>query len=226
VSESDSFLHEVTEEVRRDKLVRMLRKNAVWIGVVLVVIIGGAAGWEWRKASLQAAAEARGAEIWDALQSDNPAERRAAIADIELLGDTGAAIMAMHRAAAALADEDPQAAVDLLRGVASNADADVGLRDAARLKLVATGGDLVPRDERMAILDQMTAEGHPMRGLALEQRALIHLAEDDTEAAASDLFAALADQTSSEAQRQRIAAVLSIIGLPPEAQDEAESGNG
>ncbi len=226
MSESDSFLHEVTEEVRRDKLVRMLRKNAVWIGLVLVVIIGAAAGWEWRKASLRAAAEARGAAIWDALQSDDAAARRAAVQDIELLGDTGTAIKAMHTAAAALADEDPEAAVDLLRGVAANAGAAEGLRDAARLKLVAMGGDLVPRDERMAILEQMAVEGHPMRSLALEQRALIHLAADDTEAASSDLFAALSDSSTGEDQRRRIAALLSIIGLPPEAEAGAESGNG
>jgi hypothetical protein len=226
VSESDSFLHEVTEEVRRDKLVRMLRKNAVWIALVLVLIIGGAAGWEWRKASLQAAAEARGAALWAALQSPDPAERRAAVSDVELTGDTGAAIVDLHRAAAALADGDGQAAVDLLRGVAADAGAGDGLRDAARLKLVALGGDLVPRDERMAILEQMAVEGHPMRALALEQRALIHLSEDDAEAASADLFAALADQTTSEEQQRRIAALLSIIGLPAEAVDAAENGNG
>lgn len=226
VSESDSFLHEITEEVRRDKLVRMLRKNAVWIGLVLVLIIVGAAGWEWRRSSLQAAAEARGAALWAALQRDDAAERRAALREIELQGDTGAAIIAMHRAAAALADEDPQATVDMLRAAASDAGAGEGLRDAARLTMVATGGDLVPRDERMAILDQMAVEGHPMRGLALEQRALIHLDQGDDAAAASDLFAALSDQTASEAQRQRIAALLTIIGLPPQAQEAAESGNG
>ena len=41
VSESDSFIDEVTEEVRRDKLFAVFRKYA-WIGVLAVAaIVGG-----------------------------------------------------------------------------------------------------------------------------------------------------------------------------------------
>ncbi|MEO0914995.1 MAG: hypothetical protein AAFY59_18760, partial [Pseudomonadota bacterium] len=60
MSESDSFLDEVTEEVRRDNLVKVLRKNAVWIIGVLVLLVGGIGTNEYLKASNRAAAEARG----------------------------------------------------------------------------------------------------------------------------------------------------------------------
>ena len=38
MSESDSFIQEVTEEVRRERLFRYLRRYG-WIGVVAVVVI-------------------------------------------------------------------------------------------------------------------------------------------------------------------------------------------
>ena len=50
MSESESFINEVTEEVRRDRLFRLARRYG-WIAVVAVlVIVGAAAVNEWRKA--------------------------------------------------------------------------------------------------------------------------------------------------------------------------------
>ena len=58
MSNPDSFIDEVTEEVRRDRLFAMFRKYG-WIGVLIVVfIVGGAAVNEWRKSSAEARAEA------------------------------------------------------------------------------------------------------------------------------------------------------------------------
>ena len=49
MSDTDSFLQEVSEELRRDKLYRNMRKYG-WIGLLLVVIIvGGAAYREYQK---------------------------------------------------------------------------------------------------------------------------------------------------------------------------------
>ena len=49
MSNTDSFLQEVSEELRRDKLYRNMRKYG-WIGLLLVVIIvGGAAYREYQK---------------------------------------------------------------------------------------------------------------------------------------------------------------------------------
>ena len=48
VSNPDSFIDEVTEEVRRDKLFAFFRRYG-WIGVVLaLLIVGGAAYSEWQ----------------------------------------------------------------------------------------------------------------------------------------------------------------------------------
>ncbi len=49
LSDSDSFIEEVSEEVRRDRLFGLFRKYA-WIPILLIIIIvGGAAFNEYRK---------------------------------------------------------------------------------------------------------------------------------------------------------------------------------
>ena len=44
MSETDSFIDEVTEEVRRDKLFALFRKYG-WIGIAAVLLIVGGAAW-------------------------------------------------------------------------------------------------------------------------------------------------------------------------------------
>ncbi len=67
LSNPDSFIDEVTEEVRRDRLFAMFRKYG-WIGVLAVVaIVGGAAYTEWSKARSEARAQAFGDAVLDAV---------------------------------------------------------------------------------------------------------------------------------------------------------------
>ena len=61
MSDSDSFIDEVTEEVRRDRFYRNVRRYG-WIAVLAVVLLVGGAGWyEWQKAQERQQAQAFGA---------------------------------------------------------------------------------------------------------------------------------------------------------------------
>lgn len=225
MSESDSFLSEVTEEVRKDQLLGFLRKNALYIGLGVAVIIGGAVALEWRKSSAQAAAEARGDVLWAALDEDDAAARAAALEQAEVPGDTGAAFLNLQRAAALLAGDDIQGAVEMLQQTASAPGVEPALRDVARLKLVSISADLVPDQERMDVLDQLLIEGHALRGLALEQRALIHLQAGDLAASGTDLNALLEDERTGDAVKQRAAQLLQVLGLTPEETAPETAGD-
>ncbi len=86
MSNPDSFIEEVTEEVRRDKLFAMFRKYG-WIGGLLVVgIVGGAAWNEWQKSQAMARAEGFGDAMLEALDQGGEAERQAAIAAFRRMG--------------------------------------------------------------------------------------------------------------------------------------------
>ena len=66
MSNPDSFIDEVTEEVRRDKLFAAFKKYG-WIGgLVVAVVVGGTAYTEWRKSSEAAQAQAFGDAVFAA----------------------------------------------------------------------------------------------------------------------------------------------------------------
>ena len=51
MSNNESFIQEVSEEVRRDRLYRILKKWG-WVGIALIVaLVGGASFNEWNKES-------------------------------------------------------------------------------------------------------------------------------------------------------------------------------
>ncbi len=212
MSDSDSFLDEVTEEVRRDRMIGFLRRHAIWIAAGLILIVGGASVWEWRKAQARAEAEARGAAIWAALEAEGAEAQLAALTDVDVPGPDGAALLALHRAAAATQADDRDTAVEELRTIAGRADVSPALRDVARLKLVAVGQGIVDAAERLDILVQLTAEGHALRGLALEQQALIRLEQGDVPGAVADLRSIEDDPRAGADVRSRARQLVVVLG--------------
>ena len=77
MSNNESFIDEVTEEVRRDKLYAGLRKYG-WIGILgVLLLVGGASVNEWMKARERAAAEAAGDAILAAVGAGDAAAQAA-----------------------------------------------------------------------------------------------------------------------------------------------------
>ena len=75
MSDTDSFLQEVSEELRRDRLYRNIRKYG-WIAILLVIVIVGAATYrEYLKSQAETEAELFGTSIIDALNERNAADR-------------------------------------------------------------------------------------------------------------------------------------------------------
>ena len=63
MSETDSFIEEVTEEVRRDRLFAFFRRFG-WILVLTIILIVGYAAWtEWQKSQFEASARVFGEKI-------------------------------------------------------------------------------------------------------------------------------------------------------------------
>ncbi len=218
MSGSDSFLDEVTGEVRRDRMIGFLRRNAVWIvaGVVLAVALAGA--WEWRRAAERAQARAAGGALIAALAQEDPAARAEALAAITLDGDDGAALMALHRADALQAAGRREDAVRLLEDAAGRPGVAAPLRDVVRLRLAAAAHGVLEAQTRLDVLAPLTAEGHALRPMALEQRAVVHLAQGSRDAALEDLRAARDAEAATPDLQSRVARLIGAL----EARDDAD----
>ncbi|MGL4309931.1 MAG: tetratricopeptide repeat protein [Paracoccaceae bacterium] len=211
MSESDSFIHEVTEEVRRDKLFALMRKYG-WIGILAVMLIVGGAAWnEYRKAQAAADAQAFGDGLTAALEAEDPAARAAALA--ALGEDTPRAAIADFLAADAAAQAgDTAAALKLLDEIAGRADAGPAYTQLAKLKRVMLAGADMPAADRDAALSELAQPGAPYRALAMEQQALA-LVEQGDRAGALALFKALLDEAQMTAGlRQRVSQMIVALG--------------
>jgi hypothetical protein len=212
MSETDSFIEEVTEEVRRERLFRYLRRYA-WIGVVAVVaIVGGAAANEWRKARAEAEAQATGDALLAALETQDPEARREALAAAPVDGGAGD-MVALLVAAERLSAEEPAAAADALRPLAQDTEAPTLYSDLAALKLVMLGeSGGVDATTRAQLIERLSAPGAPYRLLALEQQAYGHLAEGRRDAAVEAARDLLMEQGVTPGMRQRLAQLIVALG--------------
>ena len=201
VSQTDSFISEVTEEVRRDRLYGLLRRWG-WLLVLLVVgLIGAAAWYEISKSRAETASRARGDALRAALATPDPAARTQAL--LALPDGPAEPVQRFAAAGAALQAGDASAAAAALAALAGDGATPQPWRDLAALQRVMILGPELPASERLAVLDGLAAEGAPFRGLALEQRALMRLETGDRAQALADLDAILADPTAPQGLRAR-----------------------
>ena len=211
MSNTDSFIDEVTEEVRREKLFQTFRRYG-WIGVLAVVLIVGGAAWnEYRKAQVAGSAQALGDGILAALRAEESDARQEALAQIAVEGRS-AGLVALIAAAEAGRAGDAAGAAQRLRNIAGDTTVPALYRDLALLKALIAEAGVTPPAERITALGGLTAAGAPFRLLAQEQIALAQLeAGQDAEAVAT-LQAIAEDAETPATLGQRVATLLQALG--------------
>ncbi len=209
MSSPDSFIDEVTEEVRRDRLFAAFRKYG-WIGVVIVLgVVGGAAYNEWSKAQVTARAQAFGDGITDSFDLGGPDERRAALA---ALPADGGQIAVRQLLLASDPTQDRPGTLAALDALAADASQPQIYRDLAVLRRVTVAGAEQPLADRRAALEPLTAPGRPFRTLALEQMAYLLIEESKGAEAISALTSLLKDQEAPQGLRRRASQVITALG--------------
>lgn len=209
MSNPDSFIDEVTEEVRRDRLFRLFRKYG-WIGVVIILgLVGGTAWTEWTKARDAARAQAFGDALIDALDQGTPEERREALGAVPADAEQTAIL---NLILASDPDEDKAATLAALDKVANDATLSPAYRDLAVLRRVLVAGADQPIADRRAALDGVATPGRPYRVLAAEQLAYLLIEEGKTDDAVAALTALMQDQEASGALRARLGQVVTALG--------------
>lgn len=221
MSETDSFIDEVSEEVRRDRLFALYRRYG-WIGVAIIVLIVGGASWnEWSKARAEAEAQAFGDALVAALAADDAKGRARALGEVPAGGaDSQAVVRALLVAGAAQEAGDREGALAALQPVIDAPTAPAVYRDLARLKAVVLGGADMDPAERDATLADLARPGATYRLLAEEQQALILLQAGQADEATLKFRAIAEDAEAPNALRGRILEILTVLGAGGEAGEE------
>ncbi|GGH26523.1 hypothetical protein SAMN05444007_10364 [Cribrihabitans marinus] len=218
MSDSDSFIDEVTEEVRRDRLFLLLRRWG-WIGALLIVaVVGGAAWKEYRKAQEAARSQALGDGIIAALAADDAAARAEALEQLSADSTGGQAVLRMMTAGALTEAGRTDAAVAALQAVAGDGELPQVYRQIAGFKALTLQGDTLPVADRRLQFEALTAPGAPLRLLAEEQLALIDIEEGETDAAISRLRAMVQDAEAGPDLQQRATQLIVALGGSLETQ--------
>ncbi|WP_444666430.1 hypothetical protein [Cereibacter changlensis] len=209
MSNPDSFIDEVTEEVRRERMFSYLRRYG-WIGIAIVLlIVGGAAYTEWNKAQTAANSQAFGDAILAALDQPDAEARHAALTAVEAEGDRSAVLDLLLASDPAT---NRAGALAALEHAASDASLPASYRDLAVLRRVILAGADLPLADRRALLDGIAAAGRPFRPLALEQMAYLSVEAGETEAAITQLRALTTDQEAPAGLRQRAQQMIVALG--------------
>jgi hypothetical protein len=180
MSDSDSFINEVSEEVRRDQLFALFRRWAPLAILVVVGIVGAAAWFEWNKAQERATSEAFGDALLTGLEEDDPEARIAALSEIETATPEVAMILALLAAGEEATSGSPEAAAARLREAAEAPGLPRRYVDLALLK--AQMMDPAPEAQARLVLETMAEPGAPYAPLAEEQLALVDIRAGDLDA--------------------------------------------
>lgn len=212
MSDTDSFIDEVTEEVRRDRLFLMLKRYG-WIGgLAVVLIVGGATLREINKSKAEAAAQKLGDEMVAALALDDQAARAAALDKISADTPGGAAILAMLQAGALSYSDQKTEAVARLQAIASDGELPLIYRHIASFKALGMQQDSLSATDRRLQFEALAQPGMPLALLAAEQLALIDIEEGNAEAAIARLKEISADAGVTADLKERATQVIVALG--------------
>ncbi len=126
-------------------------------------------------------------------------------------------VLQLLAASEAVAATDVDAALAGLRKVADDAALPVIYRDLARLKLVTLAGDKIDAAERDNLLATIAAPGAPYRLLAMEQQALVMVADGKPADAVTLLRAVLKEPGLTAALQRRVTQLIVALGEDPSA---------
>jgi len=198
MSDTDSFIEEVSEEVRRDRLYGYMRKYG-WIAVLAILaLVGGAAYNEYSKAQERAKAQTAGDAILAALEADEPNARVAALEAVQGAADDAAGSQAA------------------LEKIAVDGSLPEIYRQIASFKAASQSDGSLSVEDRRVRLEALSAPGTSLRLLATEQLALIDIETADTEAALEKLQGIVVDAEVTAGLRQRATQLIIALGAEPE----------
>lgn len=219
--DEDSFLREVDEELRRERVTGFVQRYLWWIVGVSVLVLALVGGLIWLRNHREAQAGEASAKLKQVIEQIDSNNARAAAPTIDELAESdraGYRIAALFaRANAQIASNAVPAAVATLGTIAADADAPQPYRDAALVRQTQLQFDTLPPAQVVQRLGGLAQPGNPWFGSAGEMVAIAHMRMQRPNLA-GPIFANLARDpnvpASIKARAVQMASSLGIDAVP------------
>jgi hypothetical protein len=210
---------EVDEDVRRDQLKKLWDQYSIYIVAAAILIIAAVGGWrgyqylEAKKAAEVGSAFDKAVELSEA---NKHSEAEAAFNDIAAKGPAGYRMLARLRAAAELANRDPQAAAKMYDDIAADRSVGAPERDLAKVRAAGLLLDTITYPAMQQRLEAATTPEATFHHTARELLALSAWRTGDMAAARQWLELIANDGETPPGLRSRAEALQAL--LPPVAK--------
>jgi hypothetical protein len=210
---------EVNEDVRRDQLKQLWNQYSIYIvaGALLIIAsVGGWRGYQYLEAKKAAEAGAAFDKASELSEQNKHAEAESAFMDLAAKAPSGYRLLARLRAAAEVANRDPQAAVKLYDEISADRSIGAPEQDLAKVRAAGLLLETSSYPNMLARLEPATAPGATFRHTARELLALSAWRVNDTAAARQWLDMIANDGETPPGLRSRAEALQAL--LPPVAK--------
>ena len=218
---NDTFVQEVEENLRRDRMTDFFKSYGKWVAVAVVLFLAAVGGWIfWEERQNQVSSDQ--SEKLHALLTDISTGKTQTVpqrvAELEKShSDVVRASATLTDAAVALEKNNRSAAIAKYREILNDKGLAEPFRDVATIRLTALEFDTIKPEEVIARLQPLAKAGNPWFGSAGEMTALA-LMKQNKNAEAGRLFAAIAaDSQVPSSIRSRAVQVAGTLGVDASA---------
>jgi hypothetical protein len=217
LSNTDSFIEEVAEEVRRDSWFRFLKRWG-WVGFVLVIaLVGGSSFNEWNKRSIETAGQLFGDSI---LVSTKQNDTGVELENIKTDNKRQKIIIANLSASRAVSENRLDDSIKTLTDIVNLSEIPAVYQELAAFKLALLLKDrgLKTLEERFEAFENLSVQGSAFRQLAREQQAIILVEQGKLEMAIKILDELSEEAGVSEGLKRRISQLLIVLNSSVKGQ--------
>jgi hypothetical protein len=210
---------EVDEDVRRDQLKKLWDQYSIYIvagALLIIAAVGGWRGYEYLEAKKAAEAGVAFDKASELSEQNKHAEAEAAFTDLAAKAPSGYRTLARLRAAAEVANRDPQAAVKLYDEMSNDRSIGAPEQDLAKVRAAQLLLETAGYPNMLSRLGPATAPVATFRHTARELLALSAWRANDTAAARQWLDLIANDGETPPSLRSRAEALQAL--LPPVAK--------
>jgi hypothetical protein len=208
--ESESFIKEVSEEVRKDKLFKGLRKYRLYLASVILILIGGVGGYEYYIFNKKLRSERNGEFLVDTIESLKTSGQTLSE---KFENSFVSMIIDLNEAKYFEEKGDKGAALDRYNRIITEYGNDKFIRDYAKFQIyLMDPAESLIDTQKVVVLDELSAPGSPLKLLALEQKLYIYVKMNDLKNIKLQTNLILSDPAITPEQVNRIKEIENLYG--------------